>query len=86
MAYQLHSEYVDEGSGFHVIVLRDGRKEHILQIAIGYDSCPACGAVYPKTNLNEIDPKAAAATAVSGLNKSQNDRLLYAKKHNLTVR
>lgn len=86
MSYQLHQQYLDLESGFHVIELRDGSKKHLVQIAVGHDSCPACGAVYPKTNLGEIDPKAAVAQVNEPLNASHANMHEYAKKHGLTIR
>lgn len=87
MSYQMHEQYINSASGFHIIELRDeyGNK-HILQIAVGADSCPACGAVHPKTNLGELDPKAAAATAIESLNASLDAVLAYAKKHGLVIK
>lgn len=85
--FQTHSQYIDVESGFHVIELRDdlGTK-HVLQIAIGHEACPACGGVYPKTNTNEIDPKAAAANAAAALNRSRENLLAYAEKHGVRVK
>lgn len=85
--YSLHQQHLDLASGFHVIELRDERgNRHLIQIAVGHDSCPACGAAYPKTNLEELDPKAAIETINKALNVSQNGMLEYAKKHGLTIK
>ena len=55
--YQLHHQYLDSASGFHVIELRDEHgNQHLMQIAVGHDACPACGAVHLKTNVGELDP------------------------------
>lgn len=87
MAYQLHQQYLDTASGFHVIELRDERgNRHILQIGVGHDSCPACGAVHPKTNLGELDPTAAIVAHNESLNSSLENMLAYAKAHGLTVK
>ena len=85
--YSLHQQYLDLGSGFHVIELRDERgNRHLVQLAIGHDACPACGAVYPKSNLDGLDPAAAVHQVAESLNTSQQQMLTYAGKHGLTVR
>lgn len=84
--FALHDQYLDLASGFHVIVLRDGKKEHIVQIAVGHDACPACGHVTPKDNIDVIDPKAMVAAVNEALNKSHADMLDYAQKHGVPVR
>ena len=84
--FTVHEQYLDLNSGFHVVKLRDGKTEHVVQIAIGHDSCPACGAVHPKDNLGELDPKAAVATVNEALNASQANMLAYARKHGVPIR
>ena len=85
--YSLHQQYLDMASGFHVIELRDERgNRHLIQLAVGHDSCPACGAVHPKDNLDSLDPAAAVAKVNEALNTSQRQMLNYAGKHGLTVR
>jgi len=85
--YSLHQQYLDLGSGFHVIELRDERgNRHLVQLAVGHDACPACGAVYPKNNLDDLDPAAAVDQVAETLNASQQQMLTYAGKHGLTVR
>jgi hypothetical protein len=85
--FSLHQQYLDLGSGFHVIELRDERgNRHLLQLAIGHDACPACGAVHPKDNLGNLDPAAAVREVAQVLNTSQQQMLTYAGKHGLTVR
>jgi hypothetical protein len=85
--YSLHEQYVDLASGFHVIELRDERgHRHLIQLALGHDSCPACGAVHPKDNLETLDPAAAIAAVNEALNTSQRQMLAYAGKHGLRVR
>lgn len=85
--YSIQSQHLDLASGFHVIVLEnERRKRHVLQIAVGHDCCPACGAAYAKDNLGHIDPKAAAAQAIAELNSSESGMLAYAEKHGLAVR
>ncbi len=55
--YSLHQQYLDLASGFHVIELRDERgHQHLVQLAVGHDACPACGAVHPKDNLDTPGP------------------------------
>lgn len=83
--FALHEQYIDAASGFHVVVLRDGKKEHILQIGIGHDSCPACGVVHPKS-LDGVDPKQAVTSAISALDAQQAEMLEYAQKHGVKVR
>jgi hypothetical protein len=85
--YSLQQQYLDTASGFHMIELRDERgNRHLLQLAVGRDSCPACGTVHPKNNLGELDPAAAIARALYGLNTSQQQMLAYAGKHGLKLR
>ena len=85
--YSLHEQYLDLGSGFHVIELRDERgNRHLVQVAVGHDACPACGSVYPKNNLATLDPAAAVQQVKESLNTSQQQMLTYAGRHGLTVR
>lgn len=85
--YSLHEQYLDLGSGFHVIELRDERgNRHLVQLAVGHDACPACGAVYPKNNLDDLNPAAAVQQVKESLNASQQQMLTYAGRHTLTVR
>jgi hypothetical protein len=85
--YSLHQQYLDLASGFHVIELRDERgHRHLIQLAIGHDSCPACGTVHAKDNLGALDPAAAARQISDALNTSQQQMLTYAAKHGLTVK
>jgi hypothetical protein len=85
--YSLHEQYLDLASGFHVIELRDQRgNRHLIQLAVGHDACPACGAVHPKDNLDALDPAAALRAVNEALNMSQQQMLTYAGKHGLTVR
>jgi hypothetical protein len=85
--FSLHQQYLDLASGFHVIELRDERgHRHLLQLAVGHEACPACGAVHPKDNLGSLDPAAAAREVAQALNTSQQQMLSYAGKHGLMIR
>jgi len=85
--YSLHQQYLDTASGFHVIELRDERgHRHLVQLAVGHDTCPACGAVYPKDNLDTLDPAAAVQQVRDALNTSQQQILMYAGKHGVVVK
>jgi hypothetical protein len=85
--YSLHQQYLDLASGFHVIELRDERgHRHLIQLAIGHDTCPACGTVHAKDNLGALDPAAAIRQTSAALNTSQQQMLTYAAKHGLTVK
>jgi hypothetical protein len=85
--YSLHHQYLDLASGFHVIELRDERgHQHLVQLAVGHDACPACGAVHPKDNLDTLDPVAAVRQINEALNTSQQQMLIYAGKHGLAVK
>ena len=85
--YNLHEQYLDSASGFHVIELRDERgHRHLVQLAIGHDACPACGMVQPKDGLGDLDPVAAVRSVADALNTSQQQMLSYATRHGLTVR
>ena len=85
--YSLQQQYLDMASGFHVIELRDERgNRHLIQLAVGHDGCPACGAVHPKDSLGALDPGAAIARVNEALNTSHQQMLDYADKHGLIVR
>jgi hypothetical protein len=85
--YNLHEQYLDLASGFHVIELRNEQgHRHLVQIQLGHAACPACGAVQPKDNLGAVDPVAAVAQVQHALNTSQQQMLAYAGKHRLAVR
>ena len=85
--YSLHQQYLDLASGFHVIELRDERgHRHLIQLAIGHDTCPACGMVHAKDNLGALDPAGAVQQVTSALNTSQQQMLTYAAKHGLMVK
>jgi len=85
--YSLHQQYLDTASGFHVIELRDERgHRHLVQLAVGHDTCPACGAVYPKDNLDTLDPAATVQQVRDALNTSQQQILMYAGKHGVVVK
>jgi hypothetical protein len=85
--YSLHQQYLDLASGFHVIELRDERgNRHLVQLAVGHNACPACGAVHPKDNLGTLDPAAAVRQINQALNTSQQQMLVYAGKHGLMVK
>jgi hypothetical protein len=85
--YNLHEQYLDLQSGFHVIELRDERgHRHLVQLAIGHDACPACGAVHPKDHLDQLDPVAAVRSVNQALDTSRQQMLTYAQKHGLKTR
>jgi hypothetical protein len=85
--FSLHQQYLDTASGFHVIELRDERgNRHLVQLAVGHDSCPSCGAVHPKDILGNLDPAATVQQIKEALNMSQQQMLDYAGRHGLTVR
>jgi hypothetical protein len=87
MPYQINSQHLDIASGFHVIHLKNEHGvEHIVQIAVGHDACPACGAVHPKDNLDALDPKAMIAQVNDSINASTAAMMAYAAKHGLTVK
>jgi hypothetical protein len=85
--YSVYAQHLNTASGFHVIELRNEHgHQHLVQIPIAHDSCPACGHVHPKTGLDEIDPKALVAQVVESLNASHANMLAYAQKHGLKVK
>lgn len=85
--FRVHNQHVDTASGYHVIEMRDEHgSRHLLQIAIGHQCCPACGAVYPKDNLEEIDPKAATAEVGAALDRSRQNMVSYAAKHGVKLK
>ncbi len=85
--FRIHSQHIDSGSGYHNIELRDEHgNRHMLQIAIGHERCPGCGAVYPKDNLDEIDPKAAVDKVSAALDRSKENIAAYAARHGVRVK
>lgn len=85
--FRVHSQHVDTTSGFHVIELRDEHgARHLVQIAVGHQSCAACGAVYPKNNLSEIDPRAAVAKITAELDRSLKSMAEYAARHSVRMK
>jgi hypothetical protein len=85
--YSVHQQYLDMAAGFHVIELRDEKgNRHLVQLAVGHDACPACGAVHPKDNLESLDPVAAVSQISQALNTSQQQMHAYAAKHGLAVK
>jgi hypothetical protein len=85
MPFTVHEQHVDISLGMHVIEIRDGKSSEIVQIALRNHSCPACGVLYSKTELGEIDPKAMVAALIEERNASQDAMREYAKKHGLKV-
>ena len=85
--FRVHTQYLDAASGFHVIELRDEHgTQHLVQIAVGHTACAACGAVYAKDALDEIDPKAVVAKVNAALDQSRQNLLSYAKRHGVRVK
>jgi hypothetical protein len=85
--YQLYQQHLDSASGFHVIELRDEHgNKHLVQIAVGHDSCPACGHVHLPKDLDALDSKAMVAQVIESLNQSHADMHAYAQKHGLQVK
>jgi hypothetical protein len=85
--FRVHSQHVDTSTGFHVIELRDEHgARHLVQIAVGHQSCAACGAVYPKDDLGEIDPKAAVAKITAELDCSLKNIAEYATRHSVRMK
>jgi hypothetical protein len=85
--FRVHSQYLDSATGFHVILLQDeSGNQHVVQIAVGAEKCPACGIAYPKDNLGAVDPKAMIASVSESLNRAQEAAMAYAKKHGLKVK
>lgn len=60
--------------------------EHIVQIWLGLEACPACGQGHAKGNLGELDHKAMVASVISELEKSESEILDYARRHNLKIK
>lgn len=85
MTFQIHEQYLDTDSGFHVTELRNGKTSHIVQIPVRHDSCPACGHVMPKA-LDGIDPKAMVAEVIEALNASHAAMHEYAQKHGIPIK
>lgn len=86
MSYQVHDQYVDLASGMHVYEIRDGKTSEIVQFALRHHSCPSCGFLYHKTELDQLDPKAMVAALIEEREASKAAFLDYAKKHGVQVR
>lgn len=86
MSYQVHEQYVDLAAGMHVIEIRDGKSSEIVQIALRNHSCPACGVLYPKADLDEYDPKAKVAEIIEQREAAKAAMLAYSKKHGIAVK
>lgn len=87
MSWHLHEQYVDSGSAFHVIELRDQRgNSHFRQIALRGLGCPACGAAHIKTNLGELDVQSIIAQAIAEQNYIEEQMVEHAKRHSLNVK
>lgn len=87
MSWHLHEQYVDSGSAFHVIELRDQRgNSHFMQIALRGLGCPACGAAHMKTNIGELDVAGTIAQAIAEQNHIEEQMLEHAKKNGIPVR
>lgn len=85
--FRVHSQHINGGSGYHNIELRDEHgNRHMLQIAIGHERCLCCGAVYPKDNLGQIDPKAAVDKVSAALDRSKENIAAYAARHGVRVK
>lgn len=86
MAYQLHDQYIDSASNFHVIELRDERgNKHLLQIAIGHEACPLCGHATVRDH-EDIDVKAITADVISTLGESENAIKAHAARHGVRIK
>lgn len=87
MPYQIHSQHLDLGAGFHIAELRDEYgNRHLVQLATGHDTCVACGSVHRKEGLEELDPRALINAVLDELNASHDSQKAYAKKHGITVK
>ena len=87
MSYQVHKQYVDLESGFHVVELRDERgHKHIAQIALAGETCPACGRLTPKDNLGELNPSALIGEVNADRNLEQRNMVEYARKHGISIK
>jgi hypothetical protein len=85
--YAIHEQFVDTKSGMHVIRLRrntDGH-EHLVQIFIGHDGCPACGHVRAGDGTG-LDPGKVVADVITDLAASYLGMLDYAQKHGVSIR
>jgi len=87
MGYQVHKQYVDLESGFHVIELRDERgHKQVVQIMLGGAECPACGRLTPKDDLGDLDPSARIGEVTAERNLEQRNMIAYALKHGLILK
>lgn len=85
--FHVHTEYLDAASGFHVIELRNEHgARHMVQVAVGHASCPACGSVHLRDEHGQTDPKAMVARAIEALNASERQLAEYAREHRLAVK
>lgn len=87
MTYHLHSQHVDLELEMHVMEYRDDRGNvRLAQIALGLDSCPACGRPHIMDNLSAIDPKALQAEFNASINSKRSSMHEYAEKHGIPLK
>lgn len=87
MSFQVTSQYFDKASGMHVAKLRNEHDiEHIVQIAVSHDACPACGHVHLKSDTGSLDPRAMIAAVIADLDASHAQMDAYIAQHKLTVK
>lgn len=88
MAWEKVHEEINEAEGMHLVVLREStsQAEHHLMIHLEHDSCPTCGHVKAKENLNEIDVRALIASEIAALNDSTERMRAYARKHKVPTK
>lgn len=84
----LLEHFLDKRLGFYIAKLSEpeSESEHRLQIATGFDACPHCGHVRPKTNLGLIDGRAILAQELASLQQSHDDQDKWAAAMNVPVR
>lgn len=87
MSWEKVAEHIDEAQGTHSVFLEDKTcspvATHEVHILIGHDYCPTCGHVKPKTNTDELDPKAIISAEIAALTTRTANVKAYGRKHNV---
>jgi hypothetical protein len=86
--WQRVKHHVDKALGMHIFHFEEALSgaKHRLQILIGYDSCPLCGHIWPKTNTGEINPFDYEARELAALHAVHANMDHYAKRTGAPVK
>lgn len=85
MAFEIKEQYLDLHTGMHVIRLHhpESKREHLVQVHVGLDACPACGHVTPR---EDFDASAHVAETIEKLDDHHAQILAYAARHRVPIK